>query len=271
MNFPVMRTDMKMSKNVDNPIDIYVRDIDRKPVNPAGLLTLRVMERTTRQVVVTVPLVLVDATKSRYGATVSATDLDDVRVGFYDYAVTVQDPSGTESLLFTDRDRTEVSSVEVRQGPFPSYTDPVTILRADLLFRDMISQYSTALAGAAQTRNTSGQSTYVVFGNGFTGTVTPQVSLDAMPTSDDSQWIDLDSQSFDDMTGNQGFTITGLYTWVRFKIVDASAAQSPVTDCGCSCGGCGMGGWQDAETGLVSPIEWPAGTASGFIQIQYRA
>lgn len=279
MNFPVSRTDIKLSKNVENTIDIYVRDIDRKPSNPPGILTLRILDRKNRRVVASTPLLPVDLTKARYAATVSGLDLVDVDLGWYDYTVAVTGPTGLESLLFTDRDRTEVSTVEVRQGPFPDYVDAITLAPDDFLNRDDLlsgapTRYTEAMPGAAQVRNVSGISSFAVYGNHLRGTIVVQGSLDAMPTTDDTQWFDAFSADFDDMTGIQGFTFEGNYTWVRFKLVDLSPADIPeqfLNGCGpCSCiQGCPVDG--ETGNGLITPINWPEGTPIGLVKLLFRA
>ncbi|RYD71764.1 MAG: hypothetical protein EOP84_24315, partial [Verrucomicrobiaceae bacterium] len=201
MNFPVSRTDIKLSKNVENVIDIYVRDIDRKPTAPGGILTLRILDRKNHRVVVSAPLLLVDAKKVQYTATISGLDLIEVDIGYYDYVVSYTAPNGLESLLFTDRDRTETATAEIRQGPFPSYVDAVALSKDAMLSRDETTLYSEPLDGAARVRNVSGISSLLVLGNHYTGTITVQALLDAMPTNDDTQWFDVASYDFDELTG----------------------------------------------------------------------
>jgi hypothetical protein len=265
-----------VSKNVENVIDVYVRDIDRKPSAPGGILTMRFLDRKNRRVVASAPLLLVDAKASHYTATLTGADLAEVDLGWYDYVVSASLPSGYESLLFTDRDRTEISTVEVRQGPFPDFVDAISLNPKDFLIR-MPDSYSETLPGAAQVRNVSGISSFVVFGNHFTGSVTVQASLDLMPSADDTQWFDVPvKHDFDDLTGNQGFAFEGNFVWVRFRVNDRSAITNPVdtgsgTHTGCtSCLPDCSDDASDAQGGLVTPIDWPEGTPTGLVRIQYR-
>jgi hypothetical protein len=273
MNYPVSRTDIKVSKNVENVIDVYVRDIDRKPVAPGGILTMRFLDRKNRRVVASAPLLLVDAAKSHYTATLLGSDLAEVDLGWYDYVVSATLPSGYESLLFTDRDRTELSTVEVRQGPFPDFVDAVTVSPDNFIIR-MPDSFSESLPGAASVRNVSGISSFVVFGNHFTGSITVQGSLDAMPSADDTQWFDVPvTHSFSNMTGNQGFTFEGNFVWVRFRMNDQTAVANPVdqgNDCGCTSCLPDCADEAASGNGLVTPIVWPAGTPTGLVRIQYR-
>jgi hypothetical protein len=270
MNFPVSRTDIKLSKNVENVIDIYVRDIDRKPTAPGGILTLRILDRKNRRVVASAPLLLVDPKKVQYTATISGLDLIEVDVGYYDYVVSYTAPNGLESLLFTDRDRTEISTAEVRQGPFPDYVDAVLLTKDGMLSRDVTTLYSEPLDGAARVRNVSGISSFVVLGNHYTGKITVQALLDAMPTNDDTQWFDVASYEFDDLTGNQAFTFEGNFVWVRFKLTDRLPLVIPKDD-GC-CTSCLVGCPEDDKhNSLTTPIDWPAETQVGLLEIQFRA
>ena len=288
MNFPVTRSDILILKGVKNTIDFYIKDIDRKPVVIDGSLMMRVITRDTRKVALALTLTLVDPVKAHYQAKLAARDVVDLPFGYLDYNVTVLDVGGGESPLFNDRDRQDLGTVEVKAGGAfgagAGGPDAVVITHDDLLPRDGY-WYSSALPGSAQVGNLSGTSTYVVFGNHFTGNVAVQGMLDSMPSVYDSDWLTIESHDQKDLTGNIGYTFQGNYYWIRFRIGDQTDPNAGDDgDCGClpqtnctpvksHCAPClPCNGNATVDQGaLITPIDWPEGTPLGIVRIQFRA
>lgn len=271
MNFPASRSDIYFAKNVTNDIDFYVKDIDRKPVaGESDSLTLRVADRVTGKIVLTVSLNLIDAKKALYRASIPPAAIEDFALGFYAYSV-ARVEGGQERLLYADRDRTERAYVEVREGPIPAEAAPSTILSEDLLPLDA-ELYSSALLGSAALGSITGIMSVAVYGNHFTGTVLMQGSLEAEVPTDDAGWFNLSAASYQDLTGVSGFTVEANVLWVRFRITDATLPEGQGEDAGStgaiSCLSCTL----DNEAGdNENAIEWPADTARGLVKIVYRA
>lgn len=269
MNYPMNSTDIRLVKNVRNEVELFLKDIDRKPVVMTEPLVLRIIDYKSRSILLTAPMDLVDSAKARYRATFEPQAIGELNIGYYSYTVSSVDDDGVERALFTDRDRGETGTLRISQGPIPDPTDPIEITPDDLLNRDEFL-YSGAYPGAAQVGNTSGVHTIAVYGNHFSGSITVQGSLDAQPTSDDTQWFDVATYDFADLNCVVGHTFIGNLMWVRFKISDQSSAPPPGSspydiDClGCQVGGPG-GGVHDC-----TPIDWPEGTPVGLVKILYK-
>lgn len=271
MNFPVNRADLSVAKNVKTSLSVFLRDIDRKPV-VIGMdtLVLHVVDRRTRRVLLEKELIMSDPVKARYDVTILPLDVRSIEVGAYNYSITRRSPDGSESLIFTDRDRTEVSTFEVREGPLPPPVDPVVFLPDDFLIRNNsqnpgeIERYSGAVPGSAGVGNLTSVQSYAVSLNGFSGRITLQGSLDMSAPDEDGQWFDMDTHTFDAASTTVGFTVIGNPLWVRFKIteeirLDTGDAGSS-SDCGC--------GGSDAP---VNTIVWPDGTPRGLVKLVYRS
>lgn len=274
MNFPVNRPDLSVAKNVHNPISIFVNDIDRKPVPVLNAPVLHVTDRRTRRVLLTKPLVLADEKKARYTATITPEDIRAIEVGVYTYLVVHADADGNEVLLFSDRDRSEIASFEVREGPLPPPVEPHVFAASDFLVRTNslnigeIERYSGAVPGAAGAGNLTSIQSYTIAMNRFTGIVTLQGSLDMSAPDDDGQWFDIATHAFDAETGIVGFTATANPVWARFKIVEEitlDLGDDTAPGCGCAVPAPGE------APRLVNPIEWPPETPRGVQTIVYRS
>lgn len=282
MNFPVTRSDILIFKGVKNTIDLLIKDIDRKPVVLTGAVILRILKRGDRAILFQTVLSVVDPVKARYQAVFLPNEVAGLPLGYCDYTVTYTDASGYESPLFTDRDRADLGAVEIRQGGASTSVDAVEIGH-DAFYPSNGFLYSSPLPGAAQVGNLSGVSSYVVFGNHFTGSVAVQGSLDDQPPTDDAAWLTIESHNFADLTGNQGFTFQGNYVWIRFQISDKTDPNAANAGSGSGSGGtmnCGCltfslcppaDGGMDDQGPSITPIDWPPGTPLGVVKIQFRA
>lgn len=275
MNYPVNRADIYLAKYVRNDVDFFLKDIDRRPVVTTETPILRIAGRRDGILMLTIPLALEDGVKARYRAVIDGAALADWPIDTYTYAVTMRALDGSERLVYTDRGRTEIGFVEVRQGPIPPQATAIEIPGTDLIMRDGFL-YTGAYPGAARVGNLSGIMTAAVYGNHFTGEVTVQGSLDDMPSLDDLDWFDVATFSASDLTGVDAFTFEGNLTWVRFKIRDLSAAGGTGTGTGggtgggtVNCLGCIIdNGGTGGSSG--SHVDWPPGTPIGLVKIVYR-
>lgn len=269
VNFPVSRSDIYFAKGVTNEILFYLKDIDRKPVVLTGeTVLMRVADREGGRVLLTVPLTLDDAAKARYVLAIAPTAIDGIDPGFYTYAMTRVATDGTERLLYADRSRTEFGAVEVREGPIPPDVAAVEV-PVDAFAPTGSILFSGGYPGPLQVGSIDGVMTAAVYGNGFTGNVTIQGTLDASPSNVDEEWFDMATLSVADLTGVAPMTVQGAPTFVRFLVQDMSNQpfSVPVAN---GCVNC-LGGSAPLPSPNGSPTVFPLGTPTGFVKISFRS
>lgn len=222
MNYPVNRTDFRLYRGVRNTVEVYIRDIDRKPVtlDTGSVPTVYILSRDTPRVLLSRAMTLLDATKGHWSFYVDPTDLVDWPDGALDYVVTASAYQGAESMLYTDQGYGPKGSVTVYSGPVPATRQPIVVPSSAFLSRSG-ALYTSALIGSAQVQHL-GVHTAALYATGFSGVVTAQGLLDASPTSDDSQWADITASTFTGASGPQAMTFEGNYYWVRFAIAPTS-------------------------------------------------
>lgn len=264
MNYPINHSDFTLIKGVLNEIDFLVLDIDRKTVSlgEEDAIILRIHRRSDQSVVLTTTLATVEGSQARFRASIPAEVVDDLDNGFYRYTVCLRTGADEpqERLLYTDRGRTGEGSVEVRQGPLPVSTAPRKVERDDMLPLAG-SLISGALPGAAQIGNRTGVHTVAVYGNHFTGSVVVEASLEMQPDTNDASWFTVVEHSFSELIGSSGFSFTGPYQWVRFKVTESQPSGGNQDGCAVCTLGDEVG---DKE------FEWPEGTPDGFVHLLYR-
>lgn len=225
MNYPINRTDFTLARYVDNEIDFWVKNIDRKAVPlTGGSITLRLSDDAGR-VLITKVLTMVDAAKGLVRLSLTGNECAALPLGPLRYHVVYTRPDAVQVLLCTDRERTGVGVARVIEGPLPPPQEPMVLDINDLVIRDG-KYYSGSLPGAALVHNISGQHSAVFNLVGFVGTITIQGTLQAQPVEND--WFTVDTQLFTGRTQVVHMPFEGNLIGVRFSILSTSGSFDPI-------------------------------------------
>lgn len=201
MNYPVNRTDFNLARYVDNEIEFWIKNIDRKAVAIAegAAVTMHISDPTTQKVLLTRDLIVVDAAKGLVRLFVSGDEAASFPKGFLRYSIVMLRNDGVQVMLYTDRDRKGVGHINVIDGPLPDPIEPIPLSLDDFIIRNG-KKYSTALPGAAMVHNVGGQHSVVLHLNDFSGIFTVQGTLEPQPGSSDSLWFDVKTLNFSSRT-----------------------------------------------------------------------
>lgn len=220
MNYPMNSSAFKLYKNVQNDVDFYVKDIDRKSVSMNGSLPiLHISDRLSKVMIYSKQLTEVNATKGQYRLTIPANDLLDFGSGQYSYVIVVQAPNGIQTMLFTDRDRSATGDIELLDGPFPAVVPSLEIDGSAFLPTGTNELTSGSYPGSSMNGDPIGIHTLVAYLNQFQGTIILQGSLTEQISSLDREWFDVGEISVPKRSSK---TVAGVFDanlrWVRIKI-----------------------------------------------------
>ena len=223
MNYAVNRTDFSLARYVDNEVEFWVKNIDRKAVALTGAtLTIHLSETKTGRVLLTRELIVVNATTGLVRLMVTGDEAGALPKGFLRYSIVMTRTDGVQVMLYTDRDRKGIGTVEVIEGPLPDPIQPTPLSLADFVSRTVggvTALYSGAEPGAAMVHNVSGQHSVVMDLNAFVGTFTVQGTLEAQPSQTDSNWFVVKSQTFNTATTDRvHLPFEGNLMHVRFVV-----------------------------------------------------
>lgn len=219
MNYSVNRTDFRLFRHVDNQIDIWVKNIDRKPVAMANATaSINIINPATNRVIMTRDLEAVDADKGLFTFFVSGEEAAALPAGALRYSTVVTNTiTNIQTLLFTDRERKGTGVVEVTEGPIPDPPEPYRLSFSEFLPRGG-KFYSENLEGAASVQNFSGQHSLAIDFAAFSGKFTVQGSLEENPSSLDSNWFNISTAQYNNQTGLTHYPFEGNVLWVRFVV-----------------------------------------------------
>jgi hypothetical protein len=218
MNYPVNRTDFVLARYVDNEIEFWVKNIDRKAVALTGsTLTMHISE-TSGKVLLTRELHVLDAAKGLVRLFISGEEAAAMPRGNVRYSIVMTRVDGVQVMLYTDRDRKGVGHIEVVEGPLPDPIQPIPLSLSDFLSRNG-RLYSGPVPGAAMVHNVSGQHSVIIDFSAFTGAFTVQGTLDAQPGQTDTQWFDVKSvEYYEPKSGRVHIPFEGNLMNIRFMV-----------------------------------------------------
>ncbi len=229
-SFHHTRSDFKIFWNIDNGIDFFIRDFDRKylAIDPSTeTYVIIVTNPKTGAILLQSNLTVVDAEVGHMRLTVSANDSLLLPIGHLRYSI-VKQKAGKTVLLYTDRDHGPQSTLEVKYGPIPAVKQPEVILRDDFATLDAGLRAGT-FEGPLTVGDGSSMRTFVVTGDEFTGTITFEAAVTGSPPSSLSDWFSVKVETFSTFTGARTVNIEGNYSWLRLLLVDTSGTLEKIT------------------------------------------
>lgn len=227
-SFHHSRSDFRIFWNVDNVIDFLVRDYDRKTltVGEDDVFSIVVTHPKSGNVLAQTELQVVDASIGHLRYIVSATDSLDFPIGTLRYSVLVS-RNETTTLLFTDRDYSPQSTLEVKYGPLPATVTPAAFGMNAFTTIDG-GLRAGAFEGPSILTDASHMRTFLVSTTDFTGQLVFEASvLETVPNSP-SGWFAAHTEDFDDASGVRTVNIEGNYSWLRLHLLASSGVIDEV-------------------------------------------
>jgi len=102
----VYNRNLKIYRSVDNRVDIQVRNSDQKAQSAVGsTLVFNLISREDKNLIISKDCVTVDATKGRFYALLTRTELEGLEKGFYAYSVVSETRTVVDADEYTVSDR----------------------------------------------------------------------------------------------------------------------------------------------------------------------
>jgi len=185
---------VKIYKGVDNVIQFLFKNSNQKPVNVTGwTITFRMLSDEEGTTAVTKDnaliggITVVNAVSGFITVSLNKYDLIDLSQPYYNYALTVTDPTtGIEEVVYTDENYESRGEILLRDGPYPAYRPSTEV---DLPSNSNTSITSSAIAGDNRSMQQAAHHTaqFYFLPTGFTGNVLVQA------TNDPIAWVNSDA------------------------------------------------------------------------------
>ena len=232
----VYNRNLKIFRGVDNRIDIQVRNSDQKASNIAGsTLVFNLVSQDTKDLVLQKDFTGMDLATGKVTIIVTADELLDLDIGFYNYSIVKEVRSTVDSTdyvvnskmpLYMDSQYATVGTLEITGDVYGgvanslvvdtfNYTNPFTQGATE-----PFPFYTSAIIDAAP--NTSPAypiHTFQFYSTNYTGTVEIQASLESQgATPRDTKFSTVATV---DLANEKYKNVTGKYNWFRIKHIPA--------------------------------------------------
>ena len=233
----VYNRNLKIFRGVDNRIDIQVRNSDQKASNIAGsTLVFNLVSQDTKDLVLQKDFTGMDLATGKVTIIVTADELLDLDIGFYNYSIVKEVRSTVDSTdyvvnskmpLYMDSQYATVGTLEITGDVYGgvanslvvdtfNYTNPFTQGATE-----PFPFYTSAIIDAAP--NTSPAypiHTFQFYSTNYTGTVEIQASLESQgATPRDTKFSTVATV---DLANEKYKNVTGKYNWFRIKHIPAT-------------------------------------------------
>ena len=233
----VYNRNLKIFRGVDNRIDIQVRNNDQKASNIVGsTLVFNLVSQDTKDLVLQKDFTAMDLATGKVTVIVTAEELLDLDIGFYNYSIVKEVRSTVDSTdytvtskmpLYMDSQYDTVGTLEITGDVYGGVADSVIVNTFN--YTNPFTQgavepfpfYTSQIIDAAP--NTSPAypiHTFQFYTTNYTGTVEIQASLDAQgATPRETKWTTVATV---DLLTEQYKNVTGKYNWFRVKHTPAT-------------------------------------------------
>jgi len=232
----VYNRNLKIFRGVDNRIDIQVRNNDQKASNIVGsTLVFNLVSQSTKHLVFQKDFTAMELATGKVTVIVTAEELLDLDLGFYNYSVIKEVRSTVDSTdhtvtskmpLYMDTQYSTVGTLEITGDVYGDVSDSVNV--STFNYTNPFTQgavepfpfYTSEIIDAAP--NTSPAypiHTFQFYTTNYTGTVEIQASLDAQgATPRETKWATVATV---DLLTERYKNVTGKYNWFRIKHIPA--------------------------------------------------
>jgi len=233
----VYNRNLKIFRGVDNRIDIQVRNNDQKASSIVGsTLVFNLVSQDTKDLVLQKDFTAMDLTTGKVTVIVTAEELLDLNIGFYNYSIVKEVRSTVDSTdytvtskmpLYMDSQYDTVGTLEITGDVYGGVADSVNV--STFNYTNPFTQgatepfpfYTSQIIDASP--NTSPAypiHTFQFYTTNYTGTVEIQASLDAQgATPRETKWATVATV---DLLTERYKNVTGKYNWFRVKHIPAT-------------------------------------------------
>lgn len=212
---------VKIYKGVDNVIKLQFKNRDQKPVNITGfVVNFTLLNDVDTNVLIQKNGTIVDAVKGIATVTLTEYDLIDLKSVLYNYTVSLVYPNGSEQVVYADDNYEVRGEISVNDGCYPSFKESIDVNVTSLGNPD---DFTSAVIAETLYDGVSANHIAQFFFDNFTGTITLQATLDALPDvgssgSTELIWTTIAELTFADQSLTDYYAWDGVYTGFRYII-----------------------------------------------------
>jgi hypothetical protein len=202
---------IQLYNSVNNPIRILCLNSDQKKVNVSNItVQAGLFESGTQNQLILQTATPVDAANGIIQINLLSSDLSGLDFGTYEMALVASDLGGNSYPVYINDFYGSRLQTQLSPGPVLGYPDPINLSWVDTVGVGVVTSQINL---TNRPINSSLATAYIVF-NQYTGNITSQGTLVTTPQNTD--WSNITSTYYSNVSGGVFQNTPGSYTWLRF-------------------------------------------------------
>ena len=219
-NKTVYSRPLKAYRGISNTLQVHLKDSDQKPVEITGkTFVFNILNPSTYVVILSKTGTISNANQGKVNFVLTDSDLRNTDANMYTYSIHELKADGTREVVFAGDNYEAGGTIEVIDGVYNEFVPS----RELLVINDeansggnTVVKYTSSANAFPELNQNKALHTAQYYLNGYTGTITVQGTMDPISGSLDN-WVDIKTDTYSAITGNEYTTFNGVYTAIRFK------------------------------------------------------
>jgi len=217
---------LQIYKGIDNKIRLMIKNQDQKLQNLWNTTIIFNLISSENHELVFNRVCRVTIDKGIATLTLEEADLNDVAAGIYNYSVKLISGEGETKIVYADDNYNAQGQARVNDTVYPQFFPSLQPNLGPFYnnnpsangFSISNQMFTDVMNVLDRVKSRSVLQTVQYYGTDFIGTVVIQGSLSATMTAYPDDWFDIDTQTFNGLSGCQFSSFVGKIGLVRFKI-----------------------------------------------------
>jgi hypothetical protein len=224
--------DLKIQKGIKNKIRIQFKNSDQKriTIDPDSIYVFSMFDPNNQMLLIEKQLVVLDdgtfANRGIAELTLTESDTMDLPIDDYQFAIKYMDPSdGTYLPAYSNTYYGMAGFLTVAQDVYPMLQPSQEITAFQQTYDDSIQAYrwiSGNIYAYPEYNENTALHTAAVYMTNFSGTVLVQGTLYNSPDYY-NRYVTISSQNYTNFSGIDYFNFNGIFSYVRFQFIPATA------------------------------------------------
>jgi len=219
---------LKLYRGILNTLQLRLLNVDQKPVDITGkTFIMNIIDQSTHLVIKSKNGVLSNASRGYVDFELVDSDLRNTDAGYYIYSVHELKSDGSKTVVYSSDNYDADGELRIYDSPYSGFDESKQV-NFDTMTASTTDDESDYVLAYPHLNQNGALHTAQYYLDGYTGSITVQVTLDNDPSDNAVTWTDLTSTAYANNTGNEYVTFTGVYTAVRFKSTKSAGTISKI-------------------------------------------
>jgi hypothetical protein len=231
-NRVMYQRDLKIQKGIKNKVRIQFKNSDQKriPISQDDVFVFSLFDATNQRLLIEKTLDVLDdgstfATRGLAELTLSESDTMDLDVSDYQFSVKKQDTDGTYLPAYSNTYYGVAGFMKVAQDVFPVLQPSQEVVSFERVYDDTIHKYrhrSGNIYAYPEYNSNTALHTAAVYMTEFKGQLLIEGTLYNSPANF-NRYVTIASQTYNGFSGIDYFNFNGIFSYVRFTYIPATA------------------------------------------------